>query len=140
MKWKERQKTLQNALKSQIAATEDEYSRYCNAEPLIFEEEDVTALDYWLKPAQRSRLPLLSKMAINIRFIPPISAEPERVFLGSKHIIPDQRNSLKSKIIKLLKCLKLWFKLSVLTEQDLYAIVGHLNEEAAIEALEAINQ
>lgn len=140
LEWKERQKRLQNTLKSQTAATEDEYSRYCNTEPLILEEEDVTALDYWLKPAQRSRLPLLSKMAIDIHFIPPMSAEPERVFSGSKHTISDQRNSLKSKTIELLECLKSWFRLGVFTEQDLHAIVGHLDEEGTIEALEAMNQ
>ena len=140
LEWKERQKTLQIALKSQIAVTEDEYSRYCNAEPLILEEEDVTALDYWFETAQRSRLPLLSKMAIDIHSIPPMSAEPERVFSGSKHTISDQRNSLKSNTVELLECLKSWFRLGVFTEQHLHAIVGYLNEEGAIEALEAINQ
>ena len=123
-----------------LTATEDEYSRYCNAEPLILEEEEVTALDYWLNPAQRSRLPLLSEMAIDIHSIPPMSAEPERVFSGSKHTISDQRNSLKSKTIELLECLKSWSRLGGFTEQDLHAIVGHWNEEGAIEALEAINQ
>ena len=79
-------------------------------------------------------------MAIDIHFIPQMSAEPERVFSGSKHIVLDQRNSLKSNITELLECLKLWFRLDVFTEQHLYAIVGYLNEEGAIEALEAINQ
>ena len=78
-------------------------------------------------------------MAINIYSIPPISAELERVFSGSKHIISDQRNSLKSKTIELLECLKSWFRLEVFTEQDLHTIVGYLNEEGAIEVLEAIN-
>ena len=41
----------------------------------MLEEEDVTALDYWLKSIQRSRLPLLSKMAIDFHFIPAMSAE-----------------------------------------------------------------
>ena len=109
-------------------------------ELLILKEEGVTALDYWLKPAQRSRLPLLSKIAINIHSIPPISAEPERVFSGSKHTILDQRNSLKSKTIKLLECLKSWFRLDIFTEQDLHTIMGHLDNEDAIEVLEAINQ
>ena len=38
-------------------------------------------------------------------------------------------------IIKLSKCLKLWFRLGIFTEQDLYIIVGDLNEEGAMEAL-----
>ena len=79
-------------------------------------------------------------MAIDIYSISAMSAEPERVFLGAKHTILDQRNSLKSEIIKLLKCLKSWFRLGVFTEQDLYAIVVDLNEDDTMEALEAINQ
>ena len=107
---------------------------------MVLKEEGVTALDYWLKPIQRFRLPLLSKMAINIHSIPDISAEPERVFSDTKHTISDQRNSLKSATIELLECLKSWFRLGVFTEQDLHAIVGNLNEEDTIKALEAINQ
>ena len=69
-----------------------------------------------------------------------MSAEPERVFLGAKYTILDQRNSLKSETIKLLECLKSWFRLGVFTEQDLHTIVVDLNEDNAMEALEAINQ
>ena len=73
---------------------------------VLLRQEGVTALDYWLRPIQRTRLPLLSKMAIDIHSIPTISAEPERVFSGGKHTISDQRNSLKSETIELLECLK----------------------------------
>ena len=79
-------------------------------------------------------------MAIDIHSIPAMSAEPERVFSGAKHTISDQRNSLKSETIELLECLKSWFRLGVFTEQDLHAIVVDLNEDDAMEALEAINQ
>ena len=79
-------------------------------------------------------------MAIDIHSIPAMSAEPERVFSGTKHTISDQRNSLKSETIELLECLKSWFRLGVFTEQDLHAIVVDLNKDDAMEALEAINQ
>ena len=68
-----------------------------------------------------------------------MSAEPERVFLGAKHTILDQRNSLKSEIIELLECIKSWFRLGVFTEQDLHAIVGQLNEEVAIETFQTMD-
>ena len=68
-----------------------------------------------------------------------MSVEPERVFSGTKYTISDQRNSLKSETIELLEYLKSWFRLGVFTEQDLYTIVVDLNEDDAIEALEAIN-
>ena len=75
--WKERQRRLQTTTNTQSAINDDEYSRYCNSEPLVLGEEGVTALDYWLKPIQRSRLPLLSKMAIDIHSIPAMAADPE---------------------------------------------------------------
>ena len=140
LKWKERQKRLRSTASSQNAINDDEYSRYCNSEPLVLEEEGVTALDYWLKPIQRSRLPLLSKMVIDIHSIPAMAAQPERVFSGAKHTVSDQRNSLKGTNIELLECLKSWFRLGVFTEQDLHAIIGNLNEEGATEALDAMNQ
>ena len=79
-------------------------------------------------------------MAIDIHSISAMSAEPERVFSGVKHTISDQRNSLKSETIEWLECLKSWFRLGLFTGQDLYAIVGQLNEEGAMEALETMNQ
>ena len=46
LEWKERQKRLQSSTNSQSATNNNEYSRYCNSEPLVLEEEGVTALDY----------------------------------------------------------------------------------------------
>ena len=62
------------------------------------------------------------------------------MFSNAKHTVFDQRNSLKNTTIELLKCMKLWFRLSVFTEQDLYAIIGNLNEEGTMKALNAMNQ
>ena len=76
-------------------------------------------------------------MVIDIYSIPARSAEPKRVFSDIKHTISDQWNSLKSETIELLECLKSWFRLGVFTEQDLYAIVGQLNEEGVMKTLEA---
>ena len=109
LEWRRRQKGLQSTAQSQSAAATDEYSRYTESEPLVLEEEGVTALDYWLRPIQRTRLPLLAKMAIDIYSIPAMSAEPERVFSSAKHTISDQRNRLKSETIELLECLNLFF-------------------------------
>lgn len=69
-----------------------------------------------------------------------MTAWPKRVLSGAKHTIFDQRNSLKSTTIELLKCLKSWFRLGIFTEQNLYAIVGNSNEEGAMKALKAENQ
>ena len=81
-------------------------------------------LDSWLKP---------------IHSIPAMSAELERVFSGTKHTISDQRNSLKTETIELLKCLKSWFRLNIFTEEDLYAIISNLTENKDIETLEPMD-
>ena len=100
----------------------DELDRYIN-EPLMPFSDD-TAHDWWVRPEQRVRLPLLSKMAIDIFSIPAMSSEPERVFSGAKHTISEQRNSLKADTIEILECLKSWFRLGIFTEQDLHAVVA----------------
>ena len=46
-------------------------------------------------------------MTIDIYSIPAMSAEPERVFSNAKYTISDQRNSLKSETIELLKCVEI---------------------------------
>ena len=79
-------------------------------------------------------------MAIDIYSIPAISAEPERVFSGAKRTVSDLRGSLKGEIIELLECLKSWFQLGVFTKEDLYAIIGDLDKEGALVALEAMDQ
>ena len=79
-------------------------------------------------------------MAIDIYSIPAMSAEPERVFSGAKRTVSDSRGSLKGETIELLECLKSWFRLGVFTKEDLYAIIGDLDEEGALVALEAMDQ
>lgn len=64
-----------------------------------------------------------------------MSSEPKRVFSEAKYTMLDQRASLKAIIIKLLKCMKSWFRLGIFTEEDLYAIID-IMEEGAFEALE----
>ena len=79
-------------------------------------------------------------MAINIYSIPAMSAEPERMFSGAKRTVSDLRGSLKGKIIELLEYLKSWFRLGVFTKEDLYTIIGNLDKEGALVALEAMDQ
>ncbi|KAG4269874.1 hypothetical protein FPRO04_14758 [Fusarium proliferatum] len=67
----------------------DEFDDFIWATPHIIGEQ--SALDWWLKPARQFVYPNLSKMAITIFSIPPMSAEPERVFSGTKHTIAPER-------------------------------------------------
>ena len=50
-------------------------------------------------------------------------SEPERIFSGTKYTITSQRYRLKIDTIELLECLKLWFRIGIFTQEDLYNII-----------------
>ena len=54
--------------------------------------------------------PPLSRIAVDILFIPPMSGEPERLFSSAKNIIDDSRNCLQVTTVEALDCMKSWFK------------------------------
>jgi len=49
-------------------------------------------------------------MAIDILFIPPISAKPERIFSGARRMISWQRMRLGPGNIEKTECLKSWIR------------------------------
>jgi len=53
-------------------------------------------------------------MACDIFSIPGMSAEPERLFSSSKHVLKDTRNRLKCDALEALESLKSWAKEGVL--------------------------
>ena len=112
----------------------DKLDRYL-ADPLVLSSDKIVH-EWWCQLEQRSRYPLVSKMAINIYSIPAMSSEPERVFSGAKLTVSDQRNSLKSGTIELLECLKSWFQLGIFTEEDLHAVLNDLVVDGAAEAFD----
>lgn len=105
----------------------DELAQYIN-EPLV-PASDKPAIDWWLEKGQRERLPLLSRMAIDIYSIPAMSSEPERVLSGTKNTIPENRSRLDSETIGILECLKWWFQLDLFTDEDLHNIVADTEDE-----------
>ena len=98
------------------------------------EDKEQTVLEWWLDLKQRTRYPLLSRMAIDIYSIPAMSAESERMFSGAKRTVSDSRGRLQSETIEILECLKSWFRLGVFTKENLHVIVGTM-EDGAMEAL-----
>ena len=63
---------------------------------------------WWFDRELQMEYPILSKWALNIHSIPAMSAEPERVFSGTKQTISDSRHSLGSGTIEALQCLRSW--------------------------------
>ena len=51
--------------------------------------------------------------------IPAVSAGPKRVISRVKGTISDSRGSFKSETLKLLECLKSWFRLAIFAMEDL---------------------
>ena len=94
----------------------DELEQY-TSEPRLIEVGSV--LSWWISPAQRSRFPLLSAMAIDIFSIPAMSSEAERALSGAKHTISDERAYLHIDTIQALECLKSWFRADIFTQEDL---------------------
>lgn len=95
----------------------DELEQYTSEARLI--EVGSSVLSWWVNPAQRSRFPLLSAMAIDIFSIPAMSSQAERVFSGAKNAISDERASLQIDTIQALECLKSWFRADLFTQEDL---------------------
>ena len=50
-------------------------------------------------------------MAITIFSIPPMSAEPERVFSGTKHTIAPERIRLGPEMVEVSECIKSWVRI-----------------------------
>ena len=120
-----------NRMRDESVSNGDELERYLT-EPRVNFSDDEPAFDWWIQSEQRERFPLLSKMAIDIFSVPPMSAEPERVFSGAKLTITHQRNRLKMNTIEALQCLKSWFRAEIFTDVTLNDVVDHemeLDEE-----------
>ncbi len=85
----------------------DEYKSFISQTPIAI---DGSALVWWLREEQQLRYPRLSKMAIDILSVPPMSAEPERVFSGARRTISWDRCQLGSSTIEKGECMKSWIK------------------------------
>jgi len=69
-----------------------------------------SALDWWLELSQQSAYPYLSRLALDIFSIPPMSAEAERVFSGARRTISWERVRLGASTVEMTECLKSWIK------------------------------
>src|SRR5215213_807436 len=96
--------------------SQDEFEDYSNAEPS--EIESLSALEWWCQDSQRKRWPRLSCMAIDILSIPPMSAEPERVFSGARRTIAWDRAQLLASVIETTECLKHAIRSRIVDNED----------------------
>ena len=97
----------------------DELEQYLN-EPLVYGR--INIITWW--GGQRGRLPMLTRMAMDTFSIPAMSSEPERIFSSTKHIISDERASLKADTVEALECVKHWMQAGIYTDEDLNAVMA----------------
>jgi hAT family C-terminal dimerisation region len=84
--------------------SKDEYEDYNSQESYAPRKQG--ALRWWYQDAQRQRWPRLSLMAINILSIPPMSDEPERVFLRARCTVSWDKGQIELETIEIRECLK----------------------------------
>jgi hypothetical protein len=88
-----------------------------------------SALTWWLQESQQTSFPSLSKLALNIFSIPPMSTEPERVFSGARRTISWDRTRLGSQMVEYSECLKSWVSVPMGKRRPLLAGVFRSAEE-----------
>ena len=71
-------------------------------------------VQWWLSSTQTKRWPQLSRFAVDILLIPPMSAKPEVVFSGGRRTIGWERTQLSSSIFEAIECEKDWIRSGIL--------------------------
>jgi len=87
--------------------SQDEYERYCLAEPV--EENDWDSALLWWE-AFEQQYPGLARMAKDILSIPGMSAEVERLFSSAKLMLPPTRSLLQEDGIEAGECIRSWIQ------------------------------
>ncbi|KJZ68436.1 hypothetical protein HIM_12172 [Hirsutella minnesotensis 3608] len=72
---------------------------------------------WWAKEEQQERYPRLAQMALDILSIPPMSAEPERVFSGARRQISWERMQLGAANVERKECLKSWVRSGITSDK-----------------------
>jgi len=90
----------------------DEFDHFINGVPIKL-PSGVSSLDWWLQEVNRAAYPSLSRLAIDLLSIPPMSAEPERIFSGARRTISWDRFRLGHHNIERLECMKSWIRTGI---------------------------
>ncbi|KAJ6436410.1 transposase-like protein [Purpureocillium lavendulum] len=91
---------------SSASEVKDEFDRFIYGSPVGIGQQ--TALQWWLEPTQQANFPLLSRMAIDVFCIPPMSTEAERIFSGARRQVTWDRSSMSAKMVEACECIKSW--------------------------------
>ena len=93
--------------------SQDEFDNYLTE---VHHDLDIKdPLKWWLDIAQTKRWPVLSRFALNILCIPPMSDSPERVFSGARRTIGWERIQLSPEQVETCECEKDWIRSGILS-------------------------
>ncbi|KID95134.1 transposase, partial [Metarhizium majus ARSEF 297] len=94
---------------STASEVKDEFDRFIHGSQVGIGQQ--TALQWWLEPTQQANFPLLSRMAIDVFCIPPMSTEPERIFSGARRQVTWDRSSMSAEMVEACECIKSWISI-----------------------------
>ena len=102
----------------------------------IFLDIDIDLIEYWSNMFNIRGMRDLAQMALEILSIPVISAEPERIFSGTRITLTNRRCSMGDEALAKLECTKSWIKDNFLpvTHPELQMIQNLLDALVADEA------
>ncbi|OAQ57414.2 transposase-like protein [Pochonia chlamydosporia 170] len=94
---------------STASEVKDEFDRFIHGSQAGIGQQ--TALQWWLEPTQQANFPLLSRMAIDVFCIPPMSTEAERIFSGARRQVTWDRCSMSANMVEACECIKSWISI-----------------------------
>lgn len=109
---------------------EDEYEKWC-AQEVDEEELELNPFTYWSK--HQTTFPRLSRMAIDVLSIPPMSSEAERIFSLAGVLLRERRARLKEDITEASELLGDWDKsgLIIIGASGLYSTSSSIHSESS---------
>ncbi len=112
----------------------DDFDSFITAKPIRIA---CKPLDWWCHPDQRRRFPRLSRMAIDILSIPPMSDEAERVFSGARRTISWERARLSAEMVEITECMAHWIKHRLISSRSSTEIgtIGRAIDTVAVESI-----
>ena len=108
---------IRNRLEVVQAQNEDDLTSFIN-EPAIKLPKGMTPLQWWCREEQRIRYPRLSRMAIDMLSIPPMSDEVERVFSGARRTVSWERSRISATKIEQVECMGNWARNGHIRKDD----------------------
>ena len=101
--------------KPQVQASNDQLNSFITATPVeLANETDEDLIAWWMRPSNPWKA--LHQQALDLLYIPAMSAEVERVFSSAKRLVTPNRNRLNDETIEILQLLKYWWDQQVIAQ------------------------